>query len=289
MPCLLGGQGILAPFQGAKAKTGPLGLDALHDQKIDSSYLLRKAIMREVLKGVNLRKSFGGVHAVNNVSLEFKENEVCSIVGPNGAGKTTLINVLTDFIPLDAGSLFFMGEDISNLPKIARIKLGIARSFQTPALFENLTAIDNLRLAIFAQMEKSGILFRDYRKYTHVSSESIELLEKFKIPKDRQAKELDQGGRKLLDVAITLALKPKLLLLDEPTSGVSSQEKHDIIKTILNVQKENKLTIMMVEHDFDIAGYASRTMVMAEGKVIGEGNLTELLKDSEIKKILIGK
>jgi len=92
--------------------------------------------MSEILKGVNLIKSFGGVHAVNNVSLEFKENEVCSIVGPNGAGKTTLINVLTDFIPLDAGRLFFMGEDISNLPEIARIKLGIARSFQTPALFE---------------------------------------------------------------------------------------------------------------------------------------------------------
>ncbi len=245
--------------------------------------------MREVLKGVNLSKSFGGVHAVNNVSLEFKENEVCSIVGPNGAGKTTLINVLTDFIPLDAGRLFFMGEDISNLPMIARIKLRIARSFQTPALFENLTAIDNLRLAIFARMGKSGIPFTDYRKNTHVSNESIELLEKFKIPKDRLAKELPQGQRKLLDVAITLALKPKLILLDEPTSGVSSQEKHDIIKSILNVQKESKLTIMMVEHDFDIARYASRTMVMHEGKVIGEGNLTELLEDSKIKNILIGK
>ena len=245
--------------------------------------------MREVLKGVNLSKSFGGVHAVNNVSLEFKENEVCSIVGPNGAGKTTLINVLTDFIPLDAGRLFFMGKDISNLHKIARIKLRIARSFQTPALFENLTAIDNLRLAIFARMGKSGILFTDYRKNTHVSSESIELLERFKIPKDEIAKELPQGQRKLLDVAITFALKPKVVLLDEPTSGVSSQEKHDIIKNILNVQKENKLTTMMVEHDFDIARYASRTMVMHEGKLIGEGNLTELLKDSEIKNILIGK
>jgi len=245
--------------------------------------------MTEVLKGVNLRKSFGGVHAVNGVSFELKENEVCSLVGPNGAGKTTLINVLTDFIPLDSGTLFFMGKDISNLNEIERIKLGIARSFQTPALFENLTTIDNLRLAIFARIGKSGVLFRDYRKYEQVISEGNELLEKFKIPKDRQAKELSQGQRKLLDVAITLALKPILLLLDEPTSGVSSQEKHDIIKTILNVQKENKLTIMMVEHDFDIAGYASRTMVMAEGKIIGEGNLTELLKDSEIKKILMGK
>ena len=114
--------------------------------------------MKEVLKGVNLTKSFGGVHAVDNVSLEFRENEVCSIVGPNGAGKTTLINVLTDFIRVDAGRLFFMGEDISDLPKIPRIKLGIARSFQTPALFENLTTVDNLRLAIFARMGKSGIL-----------------------------------------------------------------------------------------------------------------------------------
>lgn len=245
--------------------------------------------MREVLKGVNLSKSFGGVHAVNNVSLEFKENEVCSIVGPNGAGKTTLINILTDFIPLDAGRLFFMGKDISDLSEVARIKLRIARSFQMPALFENLTAIDNLRLAIFARMGKSRTLFTNYRKNTHVSSESIELLEKFKIPKDQLAKELSQGQRKLLDVAITLALKPIVILLDEPTSGVSSQEKHDIIKSILNVQKENKLTIMMVEHDFDIARYASRTMVMHEGKIIGEGNLTELLKDSEIKNILTGK
>jgi branched-chain amino acid transport system ATP-binding protein len=280
---------LSTPSIEAKAKPGPLGLDALHDPKIDSSYLLRKAIMREVLKGVNLTKRFGGVHAVDNVSLEFKENEVCSIVGPNGAGKTTLINVLTDFIRVDTGRLFFMGEDISNLSEIARIKLGIARSFQTPALFENLTTNDNLRLAVFARMGKSGILFRDYRKYTDVSSETIELLEKFKIPKDRPAKELSQGQRKLLDVANTLALKPKLLLLDEPTSGVSSQEKHDIIKSILDVQKENKLTIMMVEHDFDIAGYASRTIVMSEGKVVGEGNLTELLKDSEIRKILTGK
>lgn len=245
--------------------------------------------MREVLKGINLRKSFGGVHAVDNVSLEFKENEVCSIVGPNGAGKTTLINVLTDFIPLDAGRLYFMDEDISHLSEIGRIKLGIARSFQTPALFENLTAIDNLRLAIFARIGKSGIFFKDYRNYTQVSSESIELLEKFKIPKDRLAKEFSQGQRKLLDVAIALALKPKVLFLDEPTSGVSSQEKHDIIKSILNVQKENKLTIIMVEHDFDIAEYASRTMVMYEGKVIGEGNLNELLKDSKIKNILLGK
>ena len=245
--------------------------------------------MREVLKGVNLTKSFGGVHAVNNVSLEFKENEVCSIVGPNGAGKTTLINVLTDFIRVDAGKLFFMGEDISNVPMIPRIKLGIARSFQTPALFENLTTNDNLRLAVFARMGQSDILFKNYTKYTQVSSESIELLEKFKIPKDRLAKELSQGQRKLLDVANTLALKPKLLLLDEPTAGVSSQEKHEIIQAILNVQKEHNLTIMMVEHDFDIAGYASRTIVMAEGKVMGEGTLSELLKDSETKKILTGK
>lgn len=245
--------------------------------------------MKEVLKGVNLRKSFGGVHAVDNVSLGFKENEVCSIVGPNGAGKTTLINILTNFIPLDAGKLFFMGEDISNTSEIERIKLGMARSFQMPALFENLTAIDNLRLAIFTRMGKSGVLFRDYRKYPDVLSEGIELLEKFKIPKDRIAKELAQGQRKLLDVAIALALKPKVLFLDEPTAGVSSREKHDIIKSILNVQKENSLTIIMVEHDFDIAKYATRTMIMHEGKIISEGNLNELLKDSQIKNILLGK
>lgn len=245
--------------------------------------------METILDVKNLSKHFGGIYAVHNVSFKLKYDEVCSVVGPNGAGKTTLINVLTNFYPCDSGKIVFMNRDITKTSEKERIELGIARSFQIPALFENLSSLDNLRLAIFSRTKRSKNFFRDYRKYEDVLREGIELLEMFKIPKERLAKELPQGQRKLLDVAITFALKPKLILLDEPTAGVSTYEKHDVIKKILDVRKETKSTLLIIEHDYEIAAYASRTLVMNNGEIITEGNLNDLMKDTKIKAILMGE
>ena len=244
--------------------------------------------MEEILDVRNLSKSFGGIYALRNVSFKLKQGEVCSVVGPNGAGKTTLINVLTNFYPCDSGKIFFMGKDITKISEKERIELGIARSFQIPALFENLSTLDNLRISIFSRIKRNKDFFKDYKRYEEVLNEGIRLLELFKLPKDHRAKELSQGERKLLDVAITFALKPKLILLDEPTAGVSTYEKHDIIKKILEVREEMKSTLLMIEHDYEIATYAPRTLVMNNGEIIAEGNLKELMEDPNIKTILMG-
>ncbi|MEM2227388.1 MAG: ABC transporter ATP-binding protein [Candidatus Bathyarchaeia archaeon] len=245
--------------------------------------------MEEILNVRALSKSFGGIYAVNNVNFKINNGEVCSIVGPNGAGKTTLINLISGFYPCDSGKIIFAGKDVTKLMEMERIKLGIARSFQIPALFENLSALDNLRAAIFSQTKRTKVLFKNYEEYEDATLEGVKLLEDFGIPKNVKARELPQGQRKLLDVAIAFALKPKLILLDEPTSGVSRYEKQDIIEKILRLKKESKATLLMIEHDFEIAAYAPRTLVMNRGKIVDEGNLNELMEKPEIKSILIGE
>jgi branched-chain amino acid transport system ATP-binding protein len=240
-----------------------------------------------ILEVRNLSKSFGGIYAVNDVSFKVKEEELCSIVGPNGAGKTTLINLISGFYPCDSGKILLKGKDITNLPVTERVK-DVSRSFQIPALFENLSALDNLRAAIFSRTKIIKNFFKNYGKYEDILNEAVKLLEMFEVPKNVKAKELPQGQRKLLDVAIAFALKPKVILLDEPTSGVSSYEKKGIIEKILEIQKEMKLTLLMVEHDYEIASYAPRTLVMDGGKIIAEGKLNELMEDPTIKTRLLG-
>jgi branched-chain amino acid transport system ATP-binding protein len=245
--------------------------------------------MTEILECKNLVKRFGELYAVNDVSIAFKYNEVCSIVGPNGAGKTTLINLITNRIRPDGGRIFFMGKDITDEPEVKRVKLGIARSFQIPQLFENLSALENVLAGIFARENKVAVFFKDFKGFKDLLSEAIELLKWFDVPEHHLAKELPQGQRKLLDVAIAFALKPKVVLLDEPTSGVSSYEKRRIIEKIFDLREEKKMTLVMVEHDYEIAAMAPRTIVMNSGKVVAEGNLDELLREPEIRKLLMGE
>lgn len=237
----------------------------------------------------NLKKYFGEVRAVDYVSFELDVGQVYAVVGPNGAGKSTLINVLTNHIPADSGRIIFMGKDITGTSERERIKLGIVRSFQIPQLFENLPAIDNIRIAILSRIGRSGNPVLYYRKNNDLFRESAELLRAFNIPETLLVRDLSQGQRKLVDVAIAMAFRPKLLLLDEPTSGVSSEEKHDIIKKILEIQKSlGDTTILMVEHDFDIVRYADQVFVMNFGKIIAKGNYKEVILENENIKNILG-
>ena len=244
-----------------------------------------------ILRTEKLKKHFGETRAVDGVNFTVQAGEVVSLVGPNGAGKTTLINLMSGFMRPDDGRIFFLEKDVTSMSRQDRIKLGIARSFQIVNLFDQLSALDNIRLALFSREGKTkralSLADDDY----DVKKESLELLDKFGI-KDRAevpAGQLAQGERKLLDVAIAYALKPRLLLLDEPTSGVGTREKGRIMDIISSAVRSQGISAVIVEHDMDIVfKYSDRVVVMHQGKVLAEGTPDEVRADHKVRATLLG-
>ena len=203
-----------------------------------------------LLETVNLKKYFGDTHAVDDVSLTIAEREFVSLVGPNGAGKTSLVNVISALLPSDSGKILFKGEDITHTSVTDRVKAGIARSFQIVNLFDDLTAFDNVTLAIFSRQGKTTHLAALAHLDHAVSAEADTILGQFNLvgKRNERARDLSQGERKLLDVALAYALRPKLLFLDEPTSGVSTRDKGQIMDTIASVVRGEGITAVIVEH-----------------------------------------
>lgn len=241
-----------------------------------------------LLKAEGLKKYFGEVHAVDGVSLEIADGEFVSVVGPNGSGKTTLVNLISGALQPDAGIIYFEGREITKLPPHQRVKLGIGRSFQIPMVYEFLTSLDNVLVSILSRNGQSRIFYHGVEKFEEERREAMELLETFSIPLKMVA-ELPHGHRKLLDVAMALALKPRLVLLDEPTAGISLEERDQVMGTIAGVLKEREIAAVIVEHDMDIvAEYSDRILVMHDGKILKEGG-KEILEDEEVRKILIGE
>ncbi len=241
-----------------------------------------------MLKTEGLKKHFGKVRAVDGVSLEIGNSEFISIVGPNGSGKTTLVNLISGAIIPDSGKIFFDGRDITKLPPHVRVKLGIGRSFQIPMVYENLSSLDNVLLSILSRENMAGVFHRTLDKFVEWKEEAAKLLEIFSIPV-KPVSELPHGHRKLLDVAMALALRPKLVLLDEPTAGISLEERDQVMKTIVDVLKAQKIAAVIVEHDMDIVvEYSDRILVMHEGRILKEGG-REVLDDEEVRRILIGE
>lgn len=241
-----------------------------------------------LLKAENLKKYFAELRAVDGVSFEINHEEFVSIVGPNGSGKTTLVNLISGALLPDSGVIYFEGRDITKLPPHKRVKFGIGRSFQIPMIYELLSSLDNILISILSRNGRSRIFYQDTEKFVNERKEARELLETFSIPLKIVA-ELPHGHRKLLDVAMALALRPKLILMDEPTAGISLEERYDVMEKIYRVLKERKISAVIVEHDMEIvADYSDRIFVMHEGKVLKEGG-KEVLEDQEVKKVLIGE
>jgi branched-chain amino acid transport system ATP-binding protein len=242
-----------------------------------------------ILYTKNLVKHFGEVKAVENVNLSIKEGIITSLVGPNGAGKTTLINIISGAILPDSGKIFFHEKDITNFPPYKRARMGIGRSFQIPALYNNLTVLDNIRVAIISYLGKANKLFHKVDKEINERTEEILKIFNLQEKKNLLAQDLSHGDRKLLDVAIAFALDPKLVLLDEPTSGVSTSEKREIINTIYNVIKGKKVTALIVEHDMDVVfSYSDEIIVMHEGEIIAKGEPSQIKGDKNVERILLG-
>jgi branched-chain amino acid transport system ATP-binding protein len=239
----------------------------------------------------NLKKYFGETRAVDNVDFAVEQGEVLSLVGPNGAGKTTLVNLISGLITPDDGTIFFQGNDVTSISVNDRIKAGIARSFQIVNLFDQLTALDNVGLAIFSREGKTRKLMSLAESDGEVREEALEMLDQFGIGEKRNAvaEGLAQGERKLLDVAVAYSLKPKLLLLDEPTSGVSTREKAGIMDTISSIVRAGRTSAAIVEHDMDLVfKYSDRVVVMHQGKILADGTPNEVRENEEVKNTLLG-
>jgi branched-chain amino acid transport system ATP-binding protein len=244
-----------------------------------------------LLRTQMLKKHFGDTRAVDGVDFVVNEGEFLSLVGTNGAGKTTLVNLISAYLQPDSGQIFFQDRDITSLPVADRIKAGIARSFQLVNLFDDLSAFDNVALAIFCREGKTHNLFALADRDVDVAQEAEEVLREFGLDSKRNtvAGDLAQGERKLLDVAVAHALRPKLLFLDEPTSGVSTRDKAEIMDTISSVVRAGKITAVIIEHDMDVVfKYSDRIVVMQEGLILADGSPEEIRQNSEVAAMLLG-
>ena len=242
-----------------------------------------------ILEARDLQLRFGGVQAAAGASLTVRANERIAIIGPNGAGKTTFINLCTGYIKPESGSVIFAGRDVTALSPRAITRLGIGRSFQIPQLFIENTVMENLLLALSA---REGIWspFLKLEKHPKID-EMWALLDivGLKQTGHRIVRELPEGMRKLIDIAVALALEPKLIFMDEPTSGVSSHEKFQVMDTLTRALDARAATAIFVEHDMDVvARYASRVAVWSGGRIALEGTPDEILNHPDVLETVIG-
>jgi len=244
-----------------------------------------------LLETKELSKSFGETHAVDKVDFQIQEGEVLSLIGSNGAGKTSMVNLISGLLHPDSGRIVFRGQDITTLPVHGRIKAGIARSFQIVNLFDELTLHDNVALSIFSRQGMTRRLFTLADRHHEVWDEALEILRQFGLDAKRSelAGVISQGERKLLDVAVAYALKPQLLFLDEPTSGVSTREKAPIMDVISAIVRSHRITAVVIEHDMDIIfKYSDRIVVMHQGKILASGSPEEIRRNETVKDAVFG-
>jgi branched-chain amino acid transport system ATP-binding protein len=244
-----------------------------------------------LLKTVNLRKQFGETRACDGLDFVVHKGEFLSLVGSNGAGKTTLVNLISAHLQPDSGQILLEDRDITYMSVADRIKAGIARSFQIVNLFDGLSVFDNVALSIFSREGKAvrmaSLAEHDY----DVRREALEVLDEFGLSSKVEALAggLAQGERKLLDVAVAYALRPRLLFLDEPTSGVSTHDKAQIMDIVSSVVRGGRVTAVVIEHDMDVVfRYSDRIVMMHEGAFLADGTPDEIRANKDVASILLG-
>lgn len=241
-----------------------------------------------VLAARGLRKSFGAVVAADDVNIEVPRGERVSLIGSNGAGKTTFVNMTTGYLKPDSGTITLDGADVTRRSPREITRLGVARSFQIPQLALEMDALDNVLVA--AACNDGALSFLKPARSPERVARAMALLERFGLADHayRRCAELPGGVRKLLDIAMALTGSPKLLLLDEPTSGVSVEEKFPMMDTIVEALGD-EVTVLFVEHDMDIVTrYAQRVIAFYAGRVIADGPPTAVLADEQVKRYVTG-
>jgi branched-chain amino acid transport system ATP-binding protein len=245
--------------------------------------------MTALLEARGISRAFGGLHVTNNVSFALQPGDRVALIGPNGAGKTTLVNLITGDIAPSAGAFLMSGDDITAESIPARVQRGLVRTFQTTRLFQTLTVADNVALAI---MQRRGITRRFFSRATErpdVHAEWSDILARVGLDAlaYRKVSELAYGQQRLIELAIGIALKPKVLLLDEPAAGVPHDEAPRILDAINALPSD--IAVLMIEHDMDLVfKFASRVLVLAAGRLIFEGSPKDVTADHEVRRAYLG-
>jgi branched-chain amino acid transport system ATP-binding protein len=242
-----------------------------------------------LLRVENLVRRFGGILATDNLSLDVATGELHAIIGPNGAGKTTLISQLTGQLAPSAGTIYFAGRDVTHLPAWRRSMLGLARSFQITSLLPDFTAADNVALAAQAHDGHSFHFWGNARKEKHLRDAALSALTRVGL--DHRANvvvsKLSHGEQRELELAVALATRPQLLLLDEPMAGLGSTESTRMVKLLQELRQE--VTIVLVEHDMEaVFALADRISVLVYGRVIASGTSAEIRSNEEVKRAYLG-
>jgi branched-chain amino acid transport system ATP-binding protein len=238
----------------------------------------------------NLYRHFGGVAAINGVNLAFSENELRSIIGPNGAGKTTLFNVITGKLSANSGQIVFRGQDITNRPPHEVVRLGICRTFQKSSIFPGLTVLENVRIARQIRVGGSRRIFAARDSLKTVQEETQAILERLGLRDKGKmlASSLSHGDQRLMEIGVALAGAPRLLLLDEPTAGMSPRETEQTMHLIRQLAKD--VAVILVEHDMEVVMTISdKISVMHQGAIIAEGNPDEIQKNDQVREAYLGK
>ena len=246
-----------------------------------------------ILVAEGLRKLYGEFCALDGVSLGVAAGEFVSIIGPNGAGKSTLINILTGLTPPSAGTVRFKEREIHGLGPVRLARLGMARSFQLVHIFPDLTVLETLQAAVVARLGRGTRLFASLARDRDVQREALEVAELFRLSDKlgALARHLPQGDKKLLDVASAFALRPEIILLDEPTSGVSTADKTAVMETLVAASRRIGLqAIIQVEHDMDIVfTYSDRIIALHQGRVLADGAPSSIQADQRVIDTVIGR
>ncbi len=242
-----------------------------------------------VLELRGLSKSFGGLHAVRDVTFKIMPGDRKAIIGPNGAGKTTLFNLITGVFPSSSGQVLLFGKDVTSWASHRRTALGMARTFQVTSLFPRLTVLDNVLLAIKGLRPTKFVMWRFLSSYREVYDKAHHLLEQaaFLDRKDTEVRYLSHGEQRQLEIVLGLASDPKILLLDEPAAGLSSGESVDMTKFLMKL--DPKLAILLIEHDMDVVfDVAQQISVLHFGEVLETGAPEQIKKSARVQEIYLG-
>jgi branched-chain amino acid transport system ATP-binding protein len=243
-----------------------------------------------ILKTANLTRDFGSLRAVNDVSLDIPDGETRAIIGPNGAGKSTLLDLITNRTRPTSGKVFFKEKEITNFPAYKIAKMGMGKCFQISKLFPELTVFENIQIALISQRNQ---VYNMYSAGQNIlQAEAVKVLSSIGLDKiaDELAGYLSYGDQRRLEIGITLALEPTLLLLDEPTAGISRAEGHEVMRLVKSLAAQRALTIVFIEHDMDIVfNYADIISVMHQGALIATGKPNEIKNNSLVQSVYLGE